>query len=259
MIQIDAWCMREGRNRQPLRGAGQAGFTLIELLVVIAIIAILSALLLPALSRAKEMGRSAACKGNLRQMSLALNMYGEDHEQFPFTVDFSEGLTWFMQVGRYLNSPKPFHCPSYRGISYYTWKENVIYYYGGSYGYNGLGTGSRPAGYFSHSGVLGLGGDRPFQSEEPVRPVPVNRIRRPSNMLAIGDSVINQYNITSFLLTTVDTQRDDKQRHVTGINSVFVDGHVEASPKKELGAYTDEARRRWNNDDQPHRETWEKR
>jgi prepilin-type N-terminal cleavage/methylation domain-containing protein/prepilin-type processing-associated H-X9-DG protein len=54
-------------------------FTLIELLAVIAIIGILAALLLPALSRAKESGRSAACLNNLHQTGLALQIYFQDN------------------------------------------------------------------------------------------------------------------------------------------------------------------------------------
>jgi len=54
------------------------GFTLIELLVVIAIIAILAAMLLPVLGRAKESGRSIACNNNLRQLGMATQMYVGD-------------------------------------------------------------------------------------------------------------------------------------------------------------------------------------
>src|SRR5947199_9447420 len=63
-----------------LRKPPEVAFTLIELLVVIAIIAILAAMLLPALAGAKEKAQRAACKNNMRQCITAIHMYGMDFQ-----------------------------------------------------------------------------------------------------------------------------------------------------------------------------------
>ena len=250
-----------GRNR---------AFTLIELSVVIAIISILAAMLLPALGRAKEAGKSAVCKSNLRQRGIALTLYGDDYNHFPYTLNTASRDVWFMQISQYLEMKSLLRCPKFRGVSKPFWDGGVFVEMGDgvSYGYNGFGTKGRSISWIDHNisrdDVLGLGGLRAEESPDVQHslPVPMSRIRVPSDMLAIGDSAIGRLRKFNFLLNIEDIgntiQSNFIPRHWKGINMVFVDGHVEFDSLEDWIARTPpQARRRWNNDNRPHPETWE--
>jgi prepilin-type processing-associated H-X9-DG protein/prepilin-type N-terminal cleavage/methylation domain-containing protein len=85
-------------------------FTLIELLVVIAIIAILAALLLPALARAKAQSQSAKCLSNEKQIALCYMMYAQDNSDFlpgaaiPYAGGDEAPLGWFVEISPYINN-----------------------------------------------------------------------------------------------------------------------------------------------------------
>ena len=95
-------------------GVNRTRFTLIELLVVIAIIAILAAILLPALNSARERGRSSVCKSNIKQLSVIMFMYADDHNGVFAPRNKPSGTVWltYWKRNNYLTNAKYLTCPS---------------------------------------------------------------------------------------------------------------------------------------------------
>jgi len=243
------------------RGPAKAlsSFTLIELLIVIAIIAILAALLLPALSVAKSAGRSAACKGNLRQIGIALSLYTGEFQKYPLaaaSTQPSSGGTYVLWDQKLLpfaaNNRDLFLCPADPKAA--KWTNNVsLPQPNPCYGYNFAGSGRYPPVGPS----LGLDGGSDNRGGTVY--LAEQQVKTPSDMIAVADA--NRRTGGS------DNDLDDlfainllaalaPPRHNQGANVVFCDGHVEYGKVSAWLKKTERARQRWNNDNQSHPETW---
>lgn len=217
-------------------------FTLIELLVVVALIAILAAMLLPALNSAREKGLEAACRGNLRQIGQALAMYANDYDDYiPHIYQLNSSSTpvdtWSYMLRGYIWSIKVYLCPGdYETVALYAKKKTFNDLE--NKGWNGGSLTGNNSSQFSyamtdHTSVAGqLRPNKPIKltknrmsrgivaDSEPYRPgqpVYVYRLR-----LLPLDSNTGMYGSALGIL------------HAAGSNYLMTDGHVNSGKKEYL-------------------------
>jgi prepilin-type processing-associated H-X9-DG protein len=240
----------------------------VELLVTIGVIALLAALLLPALSKGKAQAQSSSCKSRLRQIGLALNMHASDTSRYPPMGGSFPYQTWADRLQPYypLNwTNASWNCPTYlaRNGSIHGWSSlETNSFWSASYSYNWRGilgaitwTGAPPSlGQLT----LGLGQLPKNAAREP-------EVLAPSEMYAVADTrpfsshrlgqIIGQMRMTPWMFPTVT---EAPPPHAVAYNVLFVDCHV-LNIKRRDRLFPPRAAPNWNRDNQPHSEAWASR